>query len=80
MDTVLAAESNALNSGPSRTKPIKRLISNQRVSACVGAPIPDANGIPTKKRERVFGYIVNAVGNKQYLVKFDGKAVAEVVQ
>jgi len=76
MDRGLAAESNARVSEPSRVKPIKRLTTNQRVSACMGAYICDANGVQSKKRERIFRSIVRAVGDKKFLVKFVNKATA----
>ena len=47
----------------------KRLHANQRVSGAVG----DYMQGPTKRRrrQRLFGHIISAVGEKKYLVRFD---------
>jgi hypothetical protein len=58
-------------SPPRRTREVKRLQPEQRISACVGDYELDENGRPTKKRKRLCGHIIRAAGEKQYLVRFD---------
>lgn len=47
----------------------KRLHVNQRVSGAVGEYVDG----PTKRRrrQRLYGYVISAIGEKKYLVKFD---------
>jgi hypothetical protein len=75
MESRNAAESNACAPAASRTKPQKRLINGQRVSACVGNYIAGAHAdvVQGKRRERLFGNIVKAVAERRYLVKFDNE-------
>jgi hypothetical protein len=68
--------SNAQMSGGTRTKPVKRLTANQRVSACVGAYITDEANAKTKKKQRLYGFVVKATAEKKYLVKFDNLSTA----
>ncbi len=53
-----------------RTASQKRLAPNQRVSGAVGDFV---EGGPTKRhwRERWFGHVLQAVGERRYLVRFD---------
>lgn len=55
---------------PRRTASQKRLAPNQRVSGAVGEFI---EGGPTKRRrrQRLFGHIIRATGERRYLVRFD---------
>jgi hypothetical protein len=52
-----------------RTASEKQLVRNQKVSRAVGDFIEG----PAKRRhrQRLFGYIIQAVGKRQYLVQFD---------
>jgi hypothetical protein len=52
-----------------RAQANKRLHVNQRVSGAVGDYIEG----PTKRRrrQRLFGHIISAVGERKYLVRFD---------
>jgi hypothetical protein len=65
-----AKEKKRKMEAPRRTASQKRLAPNQRVSGAVGDFI---EGGPTKRRrrERLFGHIIAAVGEKRYLVRFD---------
>ncbi len=64
-------------SSPPKNRPVKRLQAQQRVSACVGDFEVDKSGKPTKKRKRLFGHAVKAVGDKRYEVSFDNGLVKE---
>jgi hypothetical protein len=75
MESRNAADSNAHTIAVSRTKPQKRLVHGQRISTCVGNYIADskADSSQGKKRKRLFGNIIKAVGERRYLVKFDNE-------
>jgi hypothetical protein len=62
---------------PPKRRPIKRLQSQQHVSACIGDFELDETGKVTKKRKRLFGHVVKAVGDKQYEVLSDNDLVKE---
>jgi hypothetical protein len=53
-------------SSPPKNRPLKRLQVQQCVSACVGDFEVDESGNPTKKKKRLFGHLIKAVGDKQY--------------
>ncbi len=56
--------------GNRRTAPQKRLAVNQRVSGAVGEFYEDPSA-KRRQRQRWFGHVVRAVGEKRYLVRFD---------
>jgi hypothetical protein len=56
---------------------VKRLQSQQLISTCVGDFEIDENGKVPKKRKRLFGHVIKAVGDKQYEVAFDNVLVNE---
>jgi hypothetical protein len=58
-------------SSPPKTRPVKRLQSQQHVSACVGDFEIDENGNVSKKRKRLFSHIVKADGDKRYEAALD---------
>jgi hypothetical protein len=60
-----------------KSRPIKRLQSQQRVSACIGDFKLDETGKVRKKRKRRFGHVVKAVGDKWNEVLFDNGLVKE---
>ncbi len=64
-------------SSPPKNRPLKRLQVQQCVSACVGDFEVDKSGNPTKKRKRLFGHLIKAVGDKQYEVSFNNGLVKE---
>jgi hypothetical protein len=64
-------------SSPTKARPVKRLQSQQRVSACVGDFEIDEKGEVTKKRKSLFGHVIKAVGDKQYGKAFDNGLVKE---
>jgi len=72
MESRNAADSNAPAIAASRTKTQKRLVNGQRISACVGNYIADQKA-EGKKKERLFGNIIKAVGERRYLVQFDNE-------
>jgi hypothetical protein len=47
----------------------KRLCPNQRVSGSVGEFIEGPS--KRRRRQRLFGHVIRAVGGKKYLVRFD---------
>ena len=55
--------------GGRRSAPQKRLASNQRVSGAVGNFIEGPS--KRRRRERWFGHVLRAVGEKKYLIRFD---------
>jgi hypothetical protein len=52
-----------------RTSGQKRLCPNQRVSGAVGDFIQGPS--KRRRRQRLFGHVVRAVGEKRYLIRFD---------
>jgi hypothetical protein len=58
-----------MEAGP-RTVRQKRLAPNQRVSGAVGEFI-DTGPSKRRRRERWFGHVIEAVGERKYLVRFD---------
>jgi hypothetical protein len=67
--TTLKERKKKMEDSLRRANPNKRLHVNQRVSGALGEYIDG----PTKRRRRnrIFGHIISAVGERKYLVRFD---------
>jgi hypothetical protein len=64
-------------SSPPKTRPVKRLRSQQRVSACVSDYEVDEMGHATKKKKMLFDHVIKAVDDKRYEILFDYGQVNE---